>query len=441
MDFGKSGLFREVIRISWPMILSELGDSLFSITDTYFVSRLGTAALGAVGVGSYLSWLFFVIVAFFSIGTLVYVSQCYGAGEMGKAKAALGETIVFSLLVSVAAALIVHKYAGNVVSIIAGPNVGVVSLGAKYFSIRILGLPLLAVAVIMDSSLRAVGATKYSMIAMLSSVALNIILDPIFIFGFFGFPRMGVAGAAIATVASIAYLVPAELFFLRKVGLIPAVKPTVKYVGKVVRIGAPAALERFVFSIGQNAYIAFIARCGEIALAAHQIGVRIESFIYMPGFAFSIASATLVGQRVGANNMVEAKKIGWEAAKVALAFMAVLGVFAALTSSYLVAPFAPTLEVAYLASIYLILAGLSEPGLALGMTLGGGIRGGGNTLIPLIINATSLYLFRVLPASFLTGIFGVVGAWIAMFVDVYMRGAIFFIVYKKYFARVVRRVV
>ncbi len=434
-------MVREVIRISWPMIISELSDSLYSITDTYFVSKLGTAALAGVGVGSYLSWLFFVIIIPFSIGLLVYVAQSYGAKKLHKARKAIGETIIYSLLVTFIVSQIVRYNSLPLISLIAGSNPEVIENGVAYFSMRILGLPLMATAFLMDSSLRAIGATKHSMVAILSSTTLNIVLDPILIFGLFGMPSLGVKGAALATVLSIAYLVPLEFFFLKLTGIAPIFSLKEKYVTKIVKLGAPTAIERAIHSIGGNAYIAFIARCGEVALAAHQIGIRIESFIYMPGFAFMVAASSLVGQRIGSGNISEAKEVCWETAKVATVVMALLGLIAAISSYYIVKPFSPTQEVAKLAAIYLILAGLSEPGLALAMTLSGGIRGGGNTIVPMAINAIGLYIFRIIPAAILIGFLGVIGAWIAMFIDVYLRGIIFAIVFKKIFTKLAKKVV
>ncbi len=326
-------------------------------------------------------------------------------------------------------------------TVVAGDQPGVVELGSRYLSIRVLGLPLVAIAWTMDSSLRAVGATRYSMAAVLSSVALNIVLDPVLIYGLYGAPALGVVGAALATLVSIAYMIPVELYFLDKVNLLPhpSLKPTA--INEIIGIGIPTAVERLVLNLGGNAYIAFISRCGDAALAAHQIGIRIESFIYMPGFAFSLAGSALVGQKIGAGDIDGAKEIGWEAAKQATLLMGLLGLVIALSSSYIVMPFSPDPVVAWLASVYLILAGLSEPGLALLMVLGGGIRGAGNTRVPMIVNVVGLYIFRVLPASILTRYMGVFGAWISMFIDVYLRGLVFLVIYHKYFHRLARRVV
>lgn len=431
---------RTVWRISWPMIISELGDSIYSITDTYFVSKLGRSALGAIGIGSYLSWLFFVVVVLFYTGCLVYVSQSYGAGKIDRARRVLGETIIYALLAALIAALIVHFFSIHIVALVAGDQPEIIDLGSKYLAVRVLALPLIAIAWTLDSSLRAIGATKYSMVSILSSAFLNIVLDPILIYGLFGAPSLGVVGAAYATVLSIAYMVPLELFFINRVGLAPKFSIKPRHIYGVINIGAPTATERLVFSLGSNAYMAFIARCGEAALAAHQIGLRIESFIYMPGFAFSIASSALVGQRIGANDPGGAKAIGWIAAKQALILMGFLGIAVAIASPYLVQPFSPDPSVARLATIYLILAGLSEPGLALLMTLGGGIRGAGNTRVPMIINISGLYLFRVIPTAILTKYIGVTGAWLSMFTDVYLRGIIFTIIYHRYFHKIIHKI-
>jgi len=279
------------------------------------------------------------------------------------------------------------------------------------------------------------------MIAVLSSAMLNIVLDPLFIFGLGGFPKLGITGAALATVISIMYSLPLELYFLKRLNLTPHLAEVWYHIKKIFLIGVPSAVERLIFSLGNNVYIAFIARAGTAALAAHQIGIRIESFIYMPGFAFAVAASALVGQRIGAGKIEEGKKIGFEAAKLGTGLMAVLGVSVALTAPYLVQPFSPNSEVSNLAIIYLVLAGLSEPGLALAMIIGGGIRGGGRTTIPMIINGIALYTLRVLPSAILVPKYGAVAAWMAMFVDVWIRGLVFLVLYTKYFIRIVRRVI
>ncbi|NPA96658.1 MAG: MATE family efflux transporter [Crenarchaeota archaeon] len=439
LRWGELG--REVLRVAWPMIVSQVAESLYAVLDTFFVSRLGTTAVAALALGSYMSWLLFVVVALFSTGTMVFVAQSYGAKELEKARRAIGQTMIMALAVSAAAGVCGWLASEPLARLVGGSSPSVVEQATRYFRIRSLGLPASALAMVVDSSVRAVGATKLSMIATVSSAALNMVLDPILIYGLLGLPKLGVAGAALAMVLSIAYMIPLELAFLKRLGVFPRLTLGIGYALRVARIGIPTATERLVFAIGNNIYIAFISRCGSIALAAHQIGLRIESFVYMPGFAFSIAAAALVGHRVGKGSVGEGKSAGLEAAKIGAALMTITGVGLAAIAPIAVKPFTTNPEVAKLATIYLILAGLSEPGLALAMILSNAIRGGGNTLVPMLVNAIGLYLFRVAPSYIATKTMGVIGAWIAMFIDVYARGITFLILYKKKFHKLAKKVI
>lgn len=434
-------LTQEVMRISWPMIISELSDSIYSITDTYFVSGLGEAALAATGLGSYLSWLFFVINSMFYTGVLVYTAQCRGAGAEEKARRGLAEVILYGTPIMLAISLLAYLFADQVVYIVSGGDQAVMPLATAYFKTRVLGLTIATIAFSFDAALRGLGYTRYSMYSAIFSVAVNIALDPLLIYGYLVFPAYGVVGAALATITSIALMIPVELFFLARVHHTPIFTHSITGFTRIIKLGLPVAGERSIFALGNTTFIGLISRCGQVALAAHNIGIRIESFIYMPGFAFSLAASTLVGQRIGAGDRVGAKKIGLETIKIGTLLMGLLGLVAAITSYYIVAPFSPTGKVRELAAIYLILAGLSEPGLALAMIGAGGIRGAGETRIPLIVNGVSFYLSRILPSLLLIPVFGVIGAWIAMFIDVYVRGFIFLLIYVKWFDKIAKTIV
>lgn len=413
----------------------------YSITDTYFVSGLGEAALAATGLGSYLSWLFFVINSMFYTGVLVYTAQSKGTGVEEKARRGLAEAILYGIPIMLAISLAAFLFADQLVCIVSGGDQAIMPLATAYFMTRVLGLAIVMIAFSLDAALRGLGYTKYSMYSAVFSVAVNIILDSLLIYGYLGFPAYGVAGAALATIISIALMIPVELFYLKKVHHTPIFTRSITEFIGITKLGLPVAGERSIFALGNTIFIGLMSRCGQVALAAHNIGIRIESFIYMPGFAFSLAASTLVGQRIGAGDRVGAKKIGLETIKIGTLLMGLLGLVVAIASYYIVAPFSPTEEVRELAAIYLILAGLSEPGLALTMIGAGGIRGAGETRIPLIVNGVSFYLSRILPSLILIPVLGVIGAWIAMFTDVYVRGFIFLLIYVKWFDKIAETII
>ncbi|MET1160542.1 MAG: MATE family efflux transporter [Thermoprotei archaeon] len=435
------GLMKRVFRISAPMIVTELAHSIYSITDTYFVSGLGREALAGVGLAGYLFWLFMVPLVMFNGGLSVFVAQAYGAREYDKARRGAGEVLVYELVASMGLALFGVYMGYAILGIMSNWEEGVLSNAYEYFKWRVIGIVLAGVVWGFDTVLVATGHTRESMIANIAGVSANIVLDPILIYGYFGLPAMGVAGAALATIFSNAITGVINYYWLGVINMRPHLSLNRVYLPRILELGLPMAGERAVFSFGNNIYISIIARCGETALAAHTIGIRIESLIYMPGFAFMVAASTLVGQGVGAGDYEYAKRIGREAIKLGTILMAVLGVLVALLARYIAKPFSPSEDVLELATLYLILAGLSEPGLALAMTSGGGIRGAGNPRIPLIVNVAGLYTVRVIPSLILVNYLGVLGPWLAMFIDVYVRGITLYVIYEKWFTKFVRRVV
>uniref|UniRef100_A0A7C4D880 Multidrug-efflux transporter n=1 Tax=Staphylothermus marinus TaxID=2280 RepID=A0A7C4D880_STAMA len=440
MYFNKE-LVKKVFKLTFPMIITELAHSIYSLTDTFFVKGLGADALAGVGLASYLFWIFMVFITMFNSGLTIYVSQAYGAGENIKAKKSLSEVLLYGSLFSLFIGLIGYWIGFKILILLNGELNTVVYNAYDYFKWRVISLPIVFAVGSIDSTLIAIGWTIKSMKANVIGVLLNIILDPIMIYGYYGFPRMGVEGAALATIFSNIATGFINTYYLLKSGLKPEFVIETGILNRILNLGIPIAVERAVFSIGNNLYVAIIARCGSIALAAHNIGLRIESLIYMPGFAFSIAASVLVGQAIGNSDYVYAKKIGREVVKTSTLFMTILGIIIAIVSRYVVEPFSPNEDVRMLASTYLILAGLSETGLALSMSTSGVIRGSGNTRIPLLINVFSFYVIRLLVAFSLVNSIGVIGAWIGMFIDLYVRGLIIYVVFEKYFYKLARRVI
>jgi putative MATE family efflux protein len=308
--------------------------------------------------------------------------------------------------------------------------------------LRSLGLIALYTTTALDMAIISTSKTHYSLIANATGLALNAILDPLLIYGYCGFPRLEVIGAALATVVSNMAVIPLQLVLLGRLGLTPSKLILLHATTvKAIRLGLPVVAERLLFALGNNIYAGVIARLGETAMAAHNVGLRVESLIYMPGFAFSLTASNIVGRRLGSSNLEEAKKTGWRVIKLGALIMGTLGVLLGLTGYYLVAPLSPSEEIRRLASIYLLLAGFSEGGLGLAMVASGALRGAGNTKIPFYVGVSSLFPVRVTLSLILANPQGSLGPWLAMFLDVYVRGIILAIIYVKYFHKLTRLVI
>ena len=443
-----TGTWRRALSIALPLMIAESINSILWLTDTFFVSRLGDAAIAAVGLGGYLSWLTFVGGTLFYMGAMVLVSQAYGAGELGKAERSAGEALSSNILLSLPVVAAMWAASPGILGFLGGPRVGrkTILLAIDYYRARLIGVPFAYAGLVLGAVYRAVGRTKPVMVSTTIAAVANAILDPLLIFGLASLPRLGVAGAGYASAAA-ALIDASTLWLLSKktIGFQVTPKPPGSLAFQGARIGLPAFIERLAFVTGNMAYIGAVSRCGEKALAAHTIGVRIESLAFLPLFSISEAAAAIAGQETGAERIREAKKAGWQVALLNGAAGIVTMAAIILLSGLLPRAFTSDPQVVRLARLYLIIAALTEPPFGMVLSLGMAIRGAGNTIVPTIVNLTGLYLLRVVPASILPGHMPpglcVLGAWLAMAIDVSGRSIIMAVIYVKYFEKIARKVV
>lgn len=427
--------------MSLPLVVVELVASLYSLTDTYFVSGLGEEALAALGISGYIITLFQTFNVLFTIPIMVFTSQSIGAGKQDLARFTVGEVLLQGLIIITALSTTWFYLADKIVRLQSGASGLTFTYAVDYLRIRIVGFAILFLTMSLDSMIVASGITKYSMMANAVGLTLNAALDPLMIYGYFNLPALGVKGAALATVISNAVTVPLQLYYLGRLNLIPQFSLRISTWKRVLDLGLPAFVERVVFALGNNVYAGVIARLGSTVMAAHNIGLRIESLIYMPGFAFSMTASTLVGRYVGSERLNEAKKVGWRVIALGILVVGFMGVVVGLTGYYLAQPFSPSKDVQKLASLYLTLAGFSEFGLGAAMVTSGAFRGAGNTRIPMLVNISSLILVRIVLSLLLAKPLGALGPWLAMFLDVYVRGAILTLLYRSLFEKIARKVV
>lgn len=430
-----------ILKTSLPLVIVELVASLYSLTDTYFVSGLGAEALAALGISGYIIMLLQTFNTLFTVPLIVFTSQSIGAGKRDLARLATGEVILLGLVTVIALSTIWFSLGDKIVKLQSGTSGLAFTYATSYLRIRVVGFVILYLTMSLDSMIIASGATVYSMIANTVGLLLNAILDPLMIYGYFGLPALGVNGAALATIVSNAVSVPIQLYFLKNLELVPQFPKRLSTWRKSLDLGIPAFIERVVFALGNNVYAGIIARLGSVVMAAHNIGLRIESLIYMPGFAFSMTASALVGRYVGSGQLDEAKKAGWKVIVLGTVAMGFLGIIVGLTGYYLAQPFSPSEEIRKLASLYLALAGFSEFGLGAAMVASGAFRGAGNTRIPMLVNISSLLLIRITLSLLFAEPLGALGPWLAMFVDVYARGIGLIVLYKNTFEKLARKIV
>jgi putative MATE family efflux protein len=304
----------------------------------------------------------------------------------------------------------------------------VLDLGEVYLSTVASTFAAMAIMLVGTAALRGVGDTRTPMLIMAVVNVVNMVVAYVLIYGIGPFPALGVLGsalgAAIGRVVGFALVIGVLVRGHRGLRLRSRLLlPDATQFRRIIAIGAPAGAEMLVLRGGMMAFVATVASLGTSALAAHQIALTSESLSFMPGFGFSVAATTLVGQALGARRPRLAERSGWTACGMAALIMSAMGLLFFLFPEKFMAAFTDDPVVIALGSGPLRLVALVQPFLAASMVLSGALRGAGDTRWPLAITASGFWGVR-LPLAFILAQtpLGLLGAWTGMAIDLALRG-------------------
>ena len=393
--------YEEIWRLAWPVIASQVLGYLVNLIDIAMVGRLGRDALAAVG---YVTQVFFLVQSVFfavNFACVALMARALGARDPARARQALAA----SMLVALGLALLTSGIAlASPHAVLGWMNAApeLVALGAPYFRLVVGSSLLLAVAVIVEGGLRAAKNSRTSMWIGLFTTAVKIALNALLIFGLWGFPRLELVGAGIATVAS--QLTAVTLFVVASrrgparevlsIGWLDFARARA-LLGHILRLALPAVGERVIMNLAMISYFTIVGGYGSAALAAYTVGVRVLAFSWIPGTGFSSAASTLVGQALGAQNPGAAARAGWRAVRLALGFSVVLGAVCAFGREQLSRLLTNDVGVIRVLGPFMLILAVSQPLLGLHFTLAGALRGAGDTVTPLLAATFGNWGFRV----------------------------------------------
>lgn len=309
---GDKAFYRHLIAVSLPLILQQLVTASVQIVDNVMVGRLGETAIGAVSVVNQL--FFVVIITTFGVisGSTIYMAQYYGAKNQSKLNQTYRITLYAALLVAFIA-FVIFSLADTFLIQIFTTNPVTIGLAEDYISIIRWGLFGFAISIAISSSLRVVGITKPLLWISVFTIVLNTILNALLIFGLFGFPELGVIGAAIATaIARFAEAALSLWYMWRRQNVfkwdwtrIFAVEFTL--IKAIMIIGFPLLLNEIFWSVGQTTFLYAYSTRGDGALAAMNITNSISQITFVLFQALGTASAVFVGNKLGENELEEAQ--------------------------------------------------------------------------------------------------------------------------------------
>lgn len=422
-----SELARLIWSLAWPVILTMSLEAVVGLVDMIMVGRLGPTPVAGVGVAMQILFAVHTVMFAVGTGTIALIARRIGAGEIDIASRILGQSILVVLVLVVA---VVGPVAYFAPQILAAFNVEdeVVAVGVPFLRVLMIGLPADAIIIVGAFALRGAGDTRtplaVSAVVNLVTVAGNYVL----IFGKLGLPAMGATGAALGNVC--AYFIGAWmlLYLLTRGGLVLALprgwwRPDLTLMRQVVSIGYPSALEHILMQLGFFFYFVFAAEYETSAVAAYVIGVRILGLSFLPGFGFAAAASTLVGQNLGAGQPEQAARSGFGATVMSIVMMSLAGLVIYLAAEPVARLFVDDPIVIAKAVSFIHVLAAAQPLMAIDFTLGGALRGAGDTRFPLVAVLLGFYVCRLGTAYAVTFVFhlDLFWLWFALVPDFVMR--------------------
>jgi MATE family multidrug resistance protein len=309
-----------------------------------------------------------------------------------------------------------------------GADATVAPLGARFLHITAFSMPLSGLMFMLNAAMRGAGDTRTPLLVMLLVNGINIVASLLLVNGGLGLPALGAEGAAWGSAAGrMVGGVLVVLLLMRGRGMLRIdrlPRPDPELLRRILRIGIPTAAETFAFQSALVLFARFITDLGTVAYAAHNTVVTIESISFLPGAGFAVAATTLVGQSIGARDLGRARQSGHEAYLQATIFMGLVGLMFVAVPELLLRLLVDDPAVVAAGIVPLRMVGVIQPGVAAGYVYAGALRGAGDTRFPLVIKLISPWLVRVPLAFWLVPAYGLVGAWIAMTIDLTLQGVL-----------------
>lgn len=423
-------LWVNIWQISWPMFLIMIFNFLVGLADIYVAGLISPEVQAAVGYVGQLYFLVIITANAISIGTLALVSRAIGAGNSRSATEATRQSLIFSVAVAIGLTIIGYVFNKEMISF-SGFPVTISEISASFLKIFSLALGPNYILIVSNAVFRASGEVKKPLFTMFLVSLINVIGDFVLVFGLFFFPEMGYIGIAVSTATSvtIGMLINLGFFFVDRWRSVYSGPLTVipSMIRKIVSLGWPAALLQIAWNAGTIVLYNILGRLGSAsiaALASISNGLRLEAIIYLPAFALNMAASVLVGQNLGARNADRAEKLGWKIAFTGVVLMSAMALIIFIWAKSLASVLTTNPAVLEETTRYLRINMVSEPFMALSVTLAGGLQGAGDTRGTMWVIIIAMWLVR-LPLAYFLGIivnYGATGVWIAMVTSMGVQG-------------------
>ena len=432
-EMTRNEKLRLIISLSIPSILAQISATVMFFIDAAMVGHLGAKASAAIGLVETTTWLMGGLGTAVNLGFAVQVAHAIGANDFDRARRVLRQSLMCCLLWSLSISVTALLISGQLPYWLGGSE-EIAHDASLYFAIIGLTGVFFQMSGLGSSMLKCAGNMDVPSLLNIWMCVMDVAFNYLFIYKL----DMGVAGAAIGT--GLAELITACLMMyfllwrsnmlsLAKVGgnSMESFKPRGDVVRTAFKIGAPMGLQHLLMGGAQIVSTLIVAPLGTVAIAAHSLGITVESLCYMPGFGIADAATTLVGQSYGAGKRMLTQSFANMSTALGMVVMTLMGVLMWIFAAELMSLMTPVDEIIVMGAECLRIEAFAEPMFAASIVINGVFIGVGDTLRPAIMSLVSMWGVRLTLAALLAATYGLPGVWTAMAIELSLRGVIFLI--------------
>ncbi len=403
-DFTEIPLRKAIFLLAIPMVLEMIMESVFAVVDIFFVSKLGAEAVATVGITESVLTIIYAIAFGFAMGTTALVSRRIGERRTHEASQEGLQAIITGVILSIMIGVPGMVFAKNMLSLM-GASPEIVNLNSGYPMVMFGGNVVIMLLFINNAIFRGAGNAAIAMRVLWIANGLNIILDPLLIFGIGPFPELGVTGAAVATNIGRGVAVIFQLYTLFKgTGRINMnglrIRIDWEKIMHLVHISMGGIGQTIIATTSWIFMVRVISHFGSEAVAGYTIAIRIIIFLLLPSWGLSNAASTLVGQNLGANRPDRAEQTVWKVAKINMVMLGLLSLFFIMVPDFFIELFTRDTVLVNIGSKCLRIVSFGFIFYGLGMVMVQAFNGAGDTQTPTKLNAIAFWLVEI-PLAYL----------------------------------------
>ena len=428
-----------IIRLSIPAIMAQLSSIIMQYIDAAMVGSLGANSSAAIGLVASSTWLLGGLCSAMSTGFTVLVAQAIGANDNRHArktvKIGLICALIFSIVLSVIGILISNPLPGWLKG-----SEAINGDATKYLMVYAISLPAVQITGIAGGMIQATGNMKFPSIMHVVMCALDVVFNAVLIFDKIGGNKitipgagLGVMGAAIGTALAEVTVAMIMLGYLLFKSPVLKLQKSEKFsfdggvILKAIKIAIPVGIEQAVMCGALIVTTRIVSPLGDIPIAANSLSVTAESLCYMPCYGIGAAATTIIGQSVGAGRKDLTRRLGYIVTGFGMLIMTVGGILMYIFAPVMIGVLSPDPEIRELGTIILRIEAFAEPMYAASIVAAGVFHGAGDAMIPSIFSFVSMWAIRIPLSAILATRMGLQGVWIAMCIELCVRGLLFLI--------------